>query len=172
MSLTGTRTTTYTVADIRKVVENFAADFSMMAQATGLRTRENVAQVVSDLNIFAEYAYLKKVSLFLRDKDGNKLRIAVYDISDSAAGWKSEAPGNNLWPSTPGGSLSVVADLNQSWWNKADTDKAAFIKKHGLHFGWEATTQDTSATGLNPSTGQKYASNGYGWARTNYSRES
>ena len=28
---TATRTATYTVADIRKVVDNFAADFSMMA---------------------------------------------------------------------------------------------------------------------------------------------
>lgn len=134
MSSTGTYTTTYTVADIRKVVENFAADFSMTAQATGLRTRESVALTVSDLNIFAEYGYLVSVTLFLLDKDGNKLRVAVYRVSDSAAGWKSDAPGNNLWPRTEGGSLWVLGTLTDEWWKKTEAEKEAFTKARGLNF--------------------------------------
>jgi len=170
MSSTGTRTTTYTVADIRKVVENFAADFSMMAQATGLRTRESVAATVADLNVFAEYGYLVSVTLFLLDKDGNKIRVAVYKVSDSAAGWKSDSPGNNLWPKTEGGALWVLGTFSDEWWNKTDAEKEAFVKARGLNSPWSKTDKDTSLNGLTSSAGQKYASNGYGWERTNYSR--
>jgi hypothetical protein len=170
MSLTGTQTTTYTVADIRKVVENFAADFSMMAQATGLRTRESVAADVSDLNKFAEHGYLVSVKLFLLDKDGNKLRVAVYLVADSAVGWKSDVPGNNLWPRTEGGSLWVLGTLTDAWWNKTESNKDAFIKNNGLNSPWSKTEKDTSLGGLTSSAGQKYASNGYGWERTNYSK--
>src|SRR5438552_15393892 len=98
MSLTGTHTTTYTVADIRKVVDNFAADFSMIGQATGLYSRERVAWVVSDLKIFAEYRYLIDVNLILKDAAGRQVRAAVYRVFESAIGWTSERPGNNLWP--------------------------------------------------------------------------
>ena len=170
MSSTGTQTTTYTVADIRKVVDNFAADFSMMSQATGLRSRENVAEVVSDLKVFSENGYLLQVKLFLQDKDGNKLRAALYSVSESAAGWKSERPGNNLWPRIPDGSLWVVATLTEAWWQKPDVAKEAFVKERGLHSAWAKTDKDTSLTGLTSSTGQKYASNGYGWERTNYTK--
>lgn len=169
MSLTQTQTTTYTVADIRKVVDNFAADFSMMAQSTGLRTRENVAEVVSDLKIFAENGYLVRVTVFLQDKDGNKLRAADYKASDSAAGWNSDRPGNNLWPRTTDGVLWVLATLSNSWWQKTDSDKESFVKNQGLYNAWTKTDKDTSMIGLSSSAGQKYASNGYGWQRTNYS---
>jgi len=172
MSSTTTRTTTYTIADIRKVVENFAADFSMMAQATSLRTRESVAATVSDLNKFAEYGYLISVTVFLLDKDGNKLRVAIYKVSDSASGWKSDSPGNNLWPRTEGGSLWVLGTFTDEWWNKTDAQKEAFVKTHGLNSPWAKTEKDTSVNGLTPSAGQKYASNGYGWERTNYTKSS
>jgi HORMA domain-containing protein len=163
MSTSSTKTTTYTVADIRKVVENFAADFSMMAQATGLRTRENVQGVVSDLNAFANAGYLEKVTLVLKDSGGNRIRGAVYNISDSATGWKSESPGNNLWPYTPGGALNVTATLSDAWWGKDDKD--AFI---ALLNGTWPSGSGTSLAGMSSSAGQKYASNGYGWERTNY----
>lgn len=169
MSLSQTQTTTYTVADIRKVVDNFAADFSMMAQSTGLRTRENVAEVVLDLKIFAENGYLVRVRVFLEDKDGNKLRAADYKVSDSAAGWNSDRPGNNLWPRSTDGSLWVLATLSDAWWQKTDAAQEIFIRDQGLHNAWKRTDKDASLVGLSSSAGQKYASNGYGWERTNYS---
>lgn len=170
MSSIGTQTTTYTVADIRKVVENFAADFSMMSQATGLRSRENVAETVYDLKMFAEYGYLVSVTLILKDKDGNKIRAAVYKVAESATGWVSEQPGNNLWPRTPGGSLYVLATLTNTWWNMMGSGKDAFIKNNALHGKWDLSTADNSLSGLSSSAGQKYASRGYGWERTNYSK--
>jgi len=169
LSSTGTQTTTFTVADIRKVVENFAADFSMMSQSTGLRSRENIAKVVYDLRMFAEYGYLISVDLILKDKDRNKIRAAVYKVSQSASGWVSEEPGNSLWPRTPGGSLSVMATLTSEWWNKTNTAKETFIKNQALNSSWDLTTENTSLSMLTASAGQRYASRGYGWERTNYS---
>src|SRR6266850_1326027 len=155
MSVTTTRTTTYTVADIRKVVDNFAADFSMMAQATGLRTRENVATVVSDLKTLAETGYLIDVTLYLFDKDGHKIRAARYRVSDSASGWQSERPGNNLWPRTEGGSLRVMANLTDAWDNMSSEGRQAFIRDRGMNYPWSPAAWDTSLSGLSSASGQK-----------------
>jgi Bacterial HORMA domain family 1 len=170
VSSTGTQTTTFTVADIRKVVENFAADFSMMSQATGLRTRDSVADIVYDLRVFAEYGHLVSVRLILRDSSGNKIRGALYRVSESASGWTSEQPGNNLWPKTQGGSLNVVATMSSTWWSKTDSQKTTFISNNELNGTWPVSAEDESLDLLSPSAGQKYASRGYGWERTNYSK--
>ncbi|HEY3783545.1 MAG TPA: hypothetical protein VGL56_20880 [Fimbriimonadaceae bacterium] len=167
MSTTGTSTRTFTVADIRKVVDNFAADFSMMAQSTGLRSRESVALVVSDLKIFAEAGFLVNVALILRDSSGKDIRGAEYVVSNSAAGWNSDRPGNALWPQTPGGSLRVVATLSRDWWDMTEAARVEYRSGHGIHSAWGITT-DTTLSGLSATTAQQYASNGYGWQRTNY----
>lgn len=170
MSSTGTQTTTFTVADIRRVVENFAADFSMMSQATGLRSRDSIAEIVYDLRVFAEYGHLVSVRLILRDSSGNKIRGALYRVSESASGWTSEQPGNNLWPKTQGGSLNVVATMSSTWWSKTDSQKTTFITNNELNGTWPVSAEDESLDSLSSSAGQKYASRGYGWERTNYSK--
>lgn len=168
MNSIGTQTRTFTTADIRKVVENFAADFSMMVQFTGIHSREYVSKTVSDLNIFAEFRYLDQVMVMQKDKYGNKLNAAIYRISESAIGWTSERPGNNRWPRTPDGALIVIATMTKAWNDKTDAEKLAFSKERGLNWAWSPTTQDITLIGLNSCVGQKYASNGYGWERTNY----
>ncbi len=168
MSLAATRTVTFTVADIKKVVNNFAADFSMMAQATGLRSREMVAATVADLKTFAAQGYLIDVTLILKDRGGKQIRAAVYKVSESAMGWVSDRPGNNLWPRTPDGALNVIANLSNDWWIKTDAQKSAFINQYGLNGSWPVTDESLSFAGLTSSAGQRYASNGYAWERTNY----
>ena len=168
MSSTTTQSKTYTVADVRKVVENFAADFSMIAQATGLRSRESVAETVFDLRVLAENSYLIAANLILKDKVGKQIRAAVYHVSEFAVGWTSGRPGNNLWPRTPDGSLRVIATLTNDWWAMGDATRTMFISNNHMHFSWALTTEDTSFSGLNASSGQRYASNGYGWERKNY----
>lgn len=166
MNAIATRTVTYTAVDIRKVVDSFAADFSMKAQSTGLRSRESVANVVSDLKIFAEHEYLTEVQLMLKDSSGEVLRATVYEVSTQAVGWTNDRPGNNLWPKMSGGSLYVLASLNQAWWNKSDDEKEAFIRRHNLHSSWSPSTDTPSLLHLTSASGQRYASNGYGWQRT------
>jgi hypothetical protein len=169
VSSTTTHTTTYTVADIRKVADNFAADFSMVAQATTLYSRDDVTRVVADLKIFAEYGYITDVKLLLKNPNGVTIRGANYTVSTSATGWTSDRPGNNIWPRTPGGTLKVVATFTNAWWSKSDSEKEAFKRGTGLNWIWSLTNEDTSFYGLTASAAQRYASNGYGWQRTNYS---
>lgn len=168
MTSSGTQTTTYSVVDVRKVVDCFAADFSMKAQATGLRSRESVAETVSDLKVLAENGYLISVRLILKDAAGNKIRGSVYTVADNAVGWSSDRPGNNLWPRTPGGTLRVIATLTQAWWDMNDASKDGFVSRYGMNSRWDLTTEDTSLSHLSSSAGQRYASNGYGWQRMNY----
>lgn len=170
MSTTGTQTKTYTKADIRKVIENFAADYVMIADFTGLRSRQKVEESISDLRQFAEDDYLDSVTLYLLDKDGNPLQVAHYRISGNAVGWQTSMPGNNLWTAPEGASLKLVATLSDSWWDKTDEAKGTYLQSRGFHSSWSKTQKEISLAGLNSSAGQKYASNGYGWERTNYSK--
>lgn len=169
MSSTGTQTQTFTSADIRKVVDFFAADFAMKAESTGLWTVSEVQSTVADIKIFAENRYLVEITLILRDKEGNELRGSKYRVSESASGWTSEQPGNALWPRTPNGKLSVTATLSDTWWNLKEGGQATFKERAGMQHAWGVTTDDTSLSKLTASTGQRYSSRGYGLERTNYS---
>jgi hypothetical protein len=168
MSITATQTNTYTIADVRKVVENFAADFSMMSTATGLRSREDVARTVADLRAFAEDGHLVEVKLILKDAARNKLRGASYGVSQSALGWTSDRPGNNLWPRTPDGVLWVIVTLGSEWNSMTTTQKQGYKTRRGLNYAWDPTLEDTSLSGLSASYAQRYASNAYGFQRINY----
>src|SRR5207237_6475136 len=136
MSTTARQSNTYTIADVRKVVENFAADFSMMSVATGLRSRDDVARTVADLRAFAEDGHLVEVKLILKDAAGNKLRGASYKVSQAALGWTSDRPGNNLWPRTPDGVLWVVATLGGPWNSMTVDQKKAYKNRRGLNYPW------------------------------------
>src|SRR4051812_11923474 len=106
-SYADTYSTTYTTADIGKVVDCFAADFDMVAQSTGLRSRENARAVADDVKTFAQHGYLVDVNLCLQDAFGRIVRAAKYEVSTNASLWTAQRPGNNLWPRTPGGDLVV-----------------------------------------------------------------
>lgn len=168
MSTTGTQTQTYTVTDIRKVIDHFAADFAMKAEATGLRSRENVDKIVADLKQFAEAKYLDQIKLFLKNSLGATIKATLYKVELSATGWVSQRPGDNLWPNTPGGSLELVASMSQNWWNLTQSQRENFIASNGLNFKWPPGTEVATFAGLTASTGQRYASNGYGLQRQNF----
>ena len=168
MTVTATRTNTFTVVDVRKVIDNFAADYSMIGQSTGLRSRGIVDRDVTDLKVFAESKYLLALYLLLKDANGVELRGARYQVSESATGWQSQRPGNNLWPKTAGGSLSIVATLSNAWWILSEADRDAFKKRNGMEGRWGTSSVDTSFSSLSTVQAQRYASNGYGLERTNY----
>lgn len=164
----GTQTRTYTVTDVRRVLASFAADFAMIAQATGLRSRDNVASVVSDLQAFAEAGYLLAAHLILWDASGNKLRAAQYTVSIAAGGWINQQPGNNLWPRTPGGSLQVIGTFSNDWWVMDEATKARVRAARGIAYAWAHTDTDTSHHELTADADRRYVSNGYGLERVTY----
>jgi len=168
MTTVNTRTQTFTVADIRKVIENFAAVFSMIGQSTGLRTRDSVERTVFDLQNFANDGYLIKVLIMLKDAGGNKLNAVIFRPSTNAHGWTSDRPASQDWPETLDGTLYVLATFSDAWWTKTDQEKASYVAARGLNSPWNRSTEDLSTAGMASSAGQQFASNGYGWSSVNY----
>lgn len=163
-----TGTYTKTVADVRKVLNSFGADFSMKAQSTGLMGRDEVEQAVEDLIAFADAGYLHSIVLSLRDSSGKEIRGGRYVVSNSALGWTNDLPGNNLWPRTPGGTLQLIAVMSEAWGKLSTQGQADAKQKIGIKGPWPATTVDTSFSGLNGAQDRQYASNGFGLKRWSY----
>ena len=164
--ITATKTTTR--VDVRKVLNSFGADFSMKAQSTGLRTREDVEQTVTELIAYADAGYLDAIVLSLRDASGKEIRGSRYVVSNSAIGWTNDLPGNNLWPKTPGGRLNLIAEMSQSWHRLTAQGQENAKQQIGIKRPWGVTNADTSFSGLTGAQDRQYSSNGFGLKRWTY----
>jgi hypothetical protein len=147
-----------------RVFDNFAADFDMMAQSTGLRSRENVKDTCEDIRAMAVRGYLQEVNVYLRDADGEIIRAAKYEISTNAGLWSSQRPGNGLWPRLPGGQLNVHVTYGPTWWELPEADRQVFRKT--LRRNWGTANLDTSFPMLTRYADRDYVSNGYGLRKT------
>ncbi len=170
MTMTTTRTTTYTVTDIRRVLASFAADYSMIAQATATHSAKDVEQMVDDLAIFAEHALLLAVKIVQWRMNNTPVRAVEYTISTQASGWTNREPGNNLWRKIPDTHLQVIATLSDAWWAMSDAEMARFRSRTGLQGKWSVTTINTSFSGMSRTVDRHYTSNGYGMKKVVYGR--
>ena len=157
---TGTYEATFTVADIKKVVDRFAADYAMIGEATGLRNREIVQKNVADIKIYAEAGYLHQIDITLFDAAGKELQAVQYKISDAAVGWTNEQPGNNMWPATPRGRLRIILIMNKKWGDLGQLQQDEFERRRGLI--WPNSTTDLTHQTLAKQFDRRYVSNGYG----------
>ncbi|MDA0173391.1 hypothetical protein OJ998_30085 [Solirubrobacter taibaiensis] len=160
-----TQTSTYTITDVGKVVDRFAADYYMIAQATGLVGRDHVAAVCHDVKLMAQRRYLDRVDIVLRNSARKEIRAARYAVSTSASGWETDRPGNNLWPRQIGGDLRVVVGHSTDWWALTEQQRATFVQNE-CDLYWSATDIDTSYPGMAGRFDRRYASNAYGMERT------
>jgi hypothetical protein len=156
----------YTVADIGKVLDNFAADFDMIAQSTGLRTREDVRETSADVKLMAEYGYLSVVNLYLRDAGGTIIRAAKYEVNTNGGGLAASRPGNSLWPRTAGGTLCVYVEYNSAWSSLSDLQRSNFRAR--LQRPWGSYSLDTSFPRLVRQSDRNYVSNGYALQKSAY----
>jgi len=157
---TGTFEATFTVADIKKVLDRFAADYAMIGQATGLRSREAVDKNVADIKIYAEAGYIHGIDITLFDAAGKELQAVQYKISDAAVGWTNQQPGNNMWPATPGGKLRIVLIMNKKWIDLGQAQQDEFERWCGL--AWPSSTPDLTHQMLIKQFDRRYVSNSYG----------
>src|ERR1700678_2634775 len=156
----GTGTCTKTVVDVRKVLNNFRADFSMISQSTGLWERAAVDSDAEDLIRFADSGYLVSIILKLIDSNGVEVCGRQYNVSNSALGWRSDDTGDNLWPRTPGGKLVLIAIVSDAWSRLGELGRMAERKKLGITGSWPQTDESTSFTGMAAVRDRQYASNG------------
>ena len=168
MSSTATQSQSisFTVADIGKVIDCFAADLDMNAQSTGLLSWEMVQRTAQDVKIMAQKGYLVEANIVLQDASSTIIRAAKYEVATDATILTSQRPGNNLWPRTPGGELYVVVRYSQAWRSLTDTQRAAFVKT--LNITWSSSRTDLSFPGLTRSTDRNYVSNGWGMTKSVY----
>jgi hypothetical protein len=166
MSYTESVTQTYTIADIGKVIDCFAADLDMTSQSTGLLSRDLVKQYAADVKAMAQRGYLVEANIVLTDSAGSLIRAAKYEVSTDAASLSASRPGNNRWPATPGGQLSIVLQNSQKWRDLTDSQRTAFDKTLGT--SWIPSNTDISFPGLTRYTDRNYVSNGWGVKKSVY----
>lgn len=165
---TATHTGTYTVADVHRVFDQFAADYDMAAQSTGLMSDKEVTRVVHDVKAFAENGYIWRVDIVLRDRNGVTIRAQRYVVSTNASLWSVQRPGNSMWPRTPGGILTVVVFYTAEW--RPLSAEAELFRRLFLWLGWPNTDIDTAYPDLRGQVDRRYASNAYGLERTTFTR--
>lgn len=166
MSSTGTLTQTYSVADIGKVIDCIAADLDMNSQSTGLLTRDLVKMCAADVRTLAQKGYLLEANIVLYDPSGEPIRAAKYEVSTDASTLTAHRPGNNLWPRTPSGELSIVVRYSQKWRDLTEAQRVAFGQT--LSTGWTTSNTDLSFPSLTRSADRNYVSNGWGVTKSVY----
>ena len=166
MSYSESITQTYSVVDIGKVIDCIAADLDMNSQSTGLLTREVVKKYAADVKSLAQQGYLVEANIMLQDSSGVTIRAAKYEVSTDASTLIARRPGNNLWPRTPSGELSIVVQYSQKWLGLTDAQRAAF--KQTLATTWTTTDTDLSFPSLRRSPDRNYVSNGWGVTKSVY----
>jgi hypothetical protein len=155
-----TQSQTFTIADIGKVIDCFAADLDMNAQSTGLLTRDLVKRYAADVKTMAQKGYLLEANIVLRDAAGKVIRAAKYEVLTDASSLTAHRPGNNLWPQTPGGDLTVVVQYSKTWRALTDAQRTAFRQTLGAT--WSSSSTDLSFPSLTRSADRNYVSNGWG----------
>ena len=162
MSQTATRTATYTIADIEKVVTRVRADLMMIGDSTGAWTPDKVRNYAHDVEALAKAGYLKHVDVTLFD-NGAEVHATRFVISTEAASWTSSRPGGVRWPRVTAPYLRIILSYTASY---TSTARAAMSSK--LKIGWVPSTEDTSHSGLANKGGRDYASNSYGIQRLDW----
>lgn len=156
----------YTIADIGRVFDCFAADLDGIAQSTLLLDHDYVKRICNDLKLMAQHKYLAEVNIVLRGPTGKEIRANKYEVLTEAGQLTAAQPGNFLWPRIVGGRLSVVAIYSEAWKTLPDWRKESFRKE--LRLDWVTSDIDTSFPGLVSTIDRAYVSSGYGLRKSVY----
>jgi hypothetical protein len=165
MSTSYTASSSYTVADIEKVVSRFSADLLMIADSTKALSQEKARTYARDVERLVKKGYLESVDVTLLDFFGTELRAVTYHVNTDAGSLNSSRPGGVLWPNTSGGSIRLVLRHNHTY-----TDSAQETMRENLETSWSPTSADTSHASLNAGNGRDYESNGFGMQRKDFTK--
>jgi hypothetical protein len=165
--MTSTYSQTYTVADIRRVLNQFAADLAMFADSTGLWSLDYAQRVAADAKALAEAGYLGSASVCLRDENKCTVRAARYDVSTDTGTLTVSRPGDAMWPRTRNGELTVVLSYTPDW-DALSAERKQRFESDRLTLSWVTSDIDTTFPGLVRSADRNYASNGYGLIRSTF----
>lgn len=165
VSLSRTRTESYTSTDIANAVRRMEADMVMMAQSTGAITEARARDYAHDCEALAQAGYLSKVDLTLLSggEYGVEVAATTYDVNLEAAGLATSRPGGVLWPQVSNPYLRIVLYYTDDYDQSARDRMASRLK-----IGWTATSADTRHLALSRNGGRDYVSGGYGLKRSDF----
>ncbi len=164
-SHTYSATDSYTVVDVRKVMDKLHADLRQIAQMTGCWTEAYADKVMADIMRFAESDYLDEVKVHLFGADGKTLKAYHYDVQRNVSGLAGVRSGGNLW-SGAATRMNVLIEYSSKW---RDLDESAKTKfRNSLGLSWSSATDDYSVAHLAVSDQRTYASNGFGLQKKVY----
>ena len=156
-------TSTYTVADVEKVVRSVKADLIMIASTTKAMTEEKASNYAHDIEVLAKKNHLKDVDVTLMD-GSSEVRAINYEFQTEGATGTAR-PGGVLWPLTPkdkGGWIRIQLRYTEL----ATAEKRAELP---LKISWVPSSTDTSHKDLASSAERGYSSNGFGSNRKDFS---
>lgn len=165
MSGSYTKSSSYTIADIEKVVRRFSTDLLMIAESTNAITKDRAKSIAHDVECLIKNDYLKSIDITLLDAFGNELRAVKYHVKTDAGSLGCSRPGGVLWPKTPDGEIRIVVYYNTTY-----TESAKDAMRKNLELDWGTTFVDTSHSSLNIGTGRDYESNGFGMQRKDFTK--
>lgn len=165
---TQTKTSTYTVLDIRKTFEGCEADIRTIARRTGKWSMEYVDKIFNDILLLAEKEYLHSVDIVLLNNDTDKVvRASKFVVNSLGSSTESERAGkNNDWIDIPNTRLSVILAYTAKWKNLNQTERDSFSRT--LKISWSSSNIDNTFPHLQSSNAQLYASKGYELQKNNY----
>jgi hypothetical protein len=156
-------TSTYTVADVEKVMRSVKADLIMIAGTTKAMTEDDAANYAHDIEVLVKENHLKYADVTLMN-GAYEVRAIKYEFqSEGATG--TERPGGVLWPLTPkdkGGQIRIHLQCT-------DSSSPEEIGALPLKFSWVPSSNDISHKDLTSSAGRGYSSNGFGTSRKDFS---
>lgn len=167
MTQTQTYAETYTQADIKNVFEHVGSQLALIARTTNLWTIEHTTKVITDLVRLAVLEYVSRIDIVLRSANAKELRAHTWTPNYNASGG-SDAPGGNIWPPTPGGSLHVVVHYSAKWTALGKKQQEDF--KKSLVCTWSRSSIDTSFPELTVTSTTSYTSRKYGVERVSRER--
>ena len=167
---TSTRTSTYTVLDIKKTFEGCEADIRTIARRTGKWTMDYVDDIFHDIIKLAEKEYLRSVDIVLiEDNSGTVIKASKFKINSNGTASSSDRAGkNNDWSNIPNTHLSVILEYSQTWKKLSSSDKDKFRNDNNFQVSWTSSSIDNTFPHLKSNDKQLYASKGYELQKTVY----
>jgi Bacterial HORMA domain family 1 len=165
--MTTTFTDTYNRDDIRRVHASFAADYTIVAEWTGLRLPSYVAADIAAVKALTEAQYLREVHIQLVSASGAIRQAAAYRVSTNASGWSTNRPGDLYWDSESGDWLRLVVFYNANWAALSKPEQDGFRELHLP--GWGPSDFNGNYGAMSSVADRRYASRAYGMERTRYS---
>ena len=165
---TTTKTSTYTVTDIRKTFENCIADIRMIARRTGKWDLTYVDRLSKDILKLAENKYLSCVTIILkRNNTGYQLRAAKFMVNENGTTTEGDRAGKNYdWPTDEDTELGVILSYTSLWHKLPTYQKNSF--SDDLEITWRSTSEDISFSHLNSDSAQLYGSKTYEVQKTDF----